>query len=111
MPNPTDTARALVERFEMYLTSAIYLPSISNKRDVEAARAALLAYVAGVDDAWGWVMTDETERAALIAELDATGCTMNICGTNGRSLPLAALRELVTFAKQLAARAATTGEG
>ena len=50
MPNPTDTARALVERFEMYLTSAIYLPSNSNKRDVADARAALLAHVAGVDE-------------------------------------------------------------
>ena len=60
-------------------------------------------------------MEDDAERAALIAELDATGCTMNICGTNGRPLPLAALRELVDFAKKLvaanAARAATTREG
>jgi len=60
-------------------------------------------------------MADETERAALIAELDATGCTMNICGTNGRPVPLAALRELVDLAKKLvaanAARAATTEEG
>ncbi len=49
MPNPTDTARALVERFERYLTSAIYHPSMSNKRDADTARAALLAHVAGVE--------------------------------------------------------------
>ena len=54
-------------------------------------------------------MADETERAALIAELEATGCTMNICGTNGRPLPLASLRELVEFAKKLAALAAARG--
>jgi len=45
VPNPTDTARALVERFERYLTSAIYHPSMSNKRDADTARAALLAHV------------------------------------------------------------------
>ncbi len=74
MPNPTDTTRALVERFEMYLTSAIYHPSISNKRDVEAARAALLAHVAGVEQRLArYKEIYESNSAAFIAIRKAFG--------------------------------------
>jgi hypothetical protein len=55
VPNPTDTARALVERFETAWSAAMWHPSISNKVDLTNARAALVAHVEGVErDAERW---------------------------------------------------------
>jgi hypothetical protein len=49
VPNPTDTAHALVERFETAWSAAMWHPSISNKVDLTNARAALVAHVEGVE--------------------------------------------------------------
>ena len=72
--NPTDTARALVERFETAWSAAMWHPSISNKVGLTNARAALLAHVAGVEQQLArYKEIYESNSAAFIAIRKAFG--------------------------------------